>query len=80
MLFPSYIYAEINIKRTENIVGGELAFPVVIRMQYRTCPGIELGIVPYYAETSHTVYVQIVEIKITQKEIFVPMQLTGRFL
>ena len=62
--FSSEIDAHIDIERSKGVIGRELFFLVIVRVDDGTCSHIPLGIVPDNAEATDTIQVEVLETKV----------------
>ena len=63
--------SHIDIERTKGVVGGELFLLVIVRMDDRTGSHIPFGIVPYDAETTDTIEVEVLKAKVLEAKTIV---------
>ena len=67
-IFPllTKIHAHIDVQGTEGIVGREMIFMIIVRMNDRADTRIPFVIIPYHTKTAHTIDVEVLEVEVLQ--------------
>ena len=60
---------KIEVKVSEEVVCGEPLLAVVVRMEYCACSGIPTVVVPHQSEASHTIDVEVANVKVFEQVV-----------